>query len=142
MSAVTHFEIYATEPGKLADFYRTLFGWQLDKAPGIDYWRIQTEPNHTNGFNGPSPSRAVGCTTSTLIPWMRQLTKCCNWVERYCVRKRQFRRPPGTQFSQTRRETSLPSGRLTRLRFHHQSRRSDGHIRWAQKQAAAAKHTT
>jgi uncharacterized protein len=52
VSSVTHFEIYASEPGKLADFYRTLFGWQLEKAPGIDYWRIQTEPSHTNSFNG------------------------------------------------------------------------------------------
>jgi predicted enzyme related to lactoylglutathione lyase len=43
MGSVTHFEIYASEPEKLADFYRTMFGWQLEKAPGIDYWRIQTE---------------------------------------------------------------------------------------------------
>ena len=49
---VTHFEIYAEEPAKLADFYRNLFGWKLDKAPGIDYWRIQTEGSRTNGFNG------------------------------------------------------------------------------------------
>jgi uncharacterized protein len=52
MSAVTHFEIYASEPGKLADFYRALFGWQLDKAPGIDYWRIRTEPSRMESFNG------------------------------------------------------------------------------------------
>ena len=52
LSSVTHFEIYASEPGKLADFYRALFGWQLEKVPGIDYWRIQTEPSHTNSFNG------------------------------------------------------------------------------------------
>jgi predicted enzyme related to lactoylglutathione lyase len=52
VSSVTHFEIYASEPGKLADFYRALFGWQLEKAPGIDYWRIRTEPSHTNSFDG------------------------------------------------------------------------------------------
>jgi hypothetical protein len=40
MSSVTHFEICASEPSKLADFYRVLFGWQLEKAPGIDYWRL------------------------------------------------------------------------------------------------------
>jgi predicted enzyme related to lactoylglutathione lyase len=49
---VTHFEIYANEPAKLAEFYRGLFGWRLDKAPGVDYWRIQTEPERTNSFNG------------------------------------------------------------------------------------------
>jgi uncharacterized protein len=37
MSQVTHFEIYAEEPAKLAEFYRTLLGWQIEKAPGIDY---------------------------------------------------------------------------------------------------------
>ena len=52
MSSVTHFEIYATDPAKLVDFYHTLFGWHLEKAPGIDYWWIQTEPSHTNGFTG------------------------------------------------------------------------------------------
>ena len=41
-SSATHFEIYAEEPAKLAGFYRTLLGWQIDKAPGIDYWRIDT----------------------------------------------------------------------------------------------------
>ena len=34
MAAVTHFEIFAEEPEKLADFYRNLFGWQIEQAPG------------------------------------------------------------------------------------------------------------
>jgi predicted enzyme related to lactoylglutathione lyase len=41
--SVTHFEIYGEEPAKLAEFYRVVLGWQLDKAPGIDYWRIRTD---------------------------------------------------------------------------------------------------
>jgi len=49
---VTHFEIYAEEPAKLADFYRNMFGWQLEKMSGIDYWRIQTGPAGTPGCNG------------------------------------------------------------------------------------------
>ena len=51
-SAVTHFEIYAEEPTKLADFYRTLLGWTVDKAPGIDYWRIETAPAEARGIGG------------------------------------------------------------------------------------------
>ena len=51
-SSVTHFEIYAEEPAKLAEFYRTLLGWQVDKAPGIDYWRIDTAPGGTKGIGG------------------------------------------------------------------------------------------
>ena len=51
-SSVTHFEIYAEDPVKLADFYRTVLGWQVDKAPGIDYWRIKTTPGQTNCIAG------------------------------------------------------------------------------------------
>ncbi len=51
-SSVTHFEIYAEEPVKLAEFYRTLFGWQIDQAPGIDYWRINTANGDARATGG------------------------------------------------------------------------------------------
>ena len=51
-SSITHFEIYAAEPAKLAAFYRGLFGWQVDRAPGVDYWRIRTGPTDVAGFRG------------------------------------------------------------------------------------------
>jgi predicted enzyme related to lactoylglutathione lyase len=51
-SSVTHFEIYAEEPVKLAEFYRALLGWQIEKAPGIDYWRVQAAPAGAKGVNG------------------------------------------------------------------------------------------
>ena len=50
--AVTHFEIYAEDPAKLADFYRGLFGWQVDQAPGADYWRIQPGTNSEGAVGG------------------------------------------------------------------------------------------
>jgi predicted enzyme related to lactoylglutathione lyase len=40
--SVTHFEIYAEEPATLAAFYRQLFGWKLERVPGLDYWRIES----------------------------------------------------------------------------------------------------
>ena len=39
---VTHFEIFAEDPASLAQFYRQLFGWQIDKARAVDYYHIQT----------------------------------------------------------------------------------------------------
>jgi predicted enzyme related to lactoylglutathione lyase len=51
-SSVTHFEIYAEEPPKLAEFYQSLFGWRVEQAPGIDYWRIQCAADTANGLNG------------------------------------------------------------------------------------------
>ena len=51
-SSVTHFEIYAEDPAKLADFYRGLFGWQVDQAAGIDYWQIRTGATEAQGVGG------------------------------------------------------------------------------------------
>jgi hypothetical protein len=51
-NTVTHFEIFAEEPEKLAKFYRTLLGWQIEKALGVEYWRIQTAPANGKGING------------------------------------------------------------------------------------------
>ncbi len=39
---VSHFEIYADEPIKLADFYTRLFEWSIEPFPGMDYWMIRT----------------------------------------------------------------------------------------------------
>jgi predicted enzyme related to lactoylglutathione lyase len=51
-AAVTHFEIYGEEPAKLAEFYRALFGWQIEQAPGLDYWRVQTGAASGEGISG------------------------------------------------------------------------------------------
>ena len=57
--SVTHFEIYAEEPAKLANFYRGVFEWRLDKAPGVDYWRIQTKSAAATGFSGGLTHRPI-----------------------------------------------------------------------------------
>lgn len=43
---IVHFEIYADDPPKLAEFYRRLFGWKIEKTPmpGGEYWMIGTVP--------------------------------------------------------------------------------------------------
>jgi predicted enzyme related to lactoylglutathione lyase len=38
---LTNFEIYGGEPERLAEFYAALFGWRIEKTPGVDYWRIE-----------------------------------------------------------------------------------------------------
>jgi uncharacterized protein len=49
MNNIAFFEIQATEPEKLVNFYRAVFGWQFIQQPGmpIEYWRIAT-----HGMNG------------------------------------------------------------------------------------------
>ncbi|HEY4314349.1 MAG TPA: VOC family protein [Actinomycetes bacterium] len=51
-AAVTHFEIYAEHAPELAEFHSQLFGWQIDKAPGIDYFQIQTRSAEGVGIRG------------------------------------------------------------------------------------------
>ncbi len=42
--SITHFEIYGDDPARLEAFYRELFGWQVERATGVDYWRIHLAP--------------------------------------------------------------------------------------------------
>ena len=56
---VTHFEIFAEEPAKLADFYRELFDWKITKAPGLDYFHIQVAPPEVPAIRGGITYRAI-----------------------------------------------------------------------------------
>jgi uncharacterized protein len=67
---VTHFEVYGEDPGELAKFYASLFGWQIEKAPGVDYWRIQTQPKNGNGFDGGLTYRPADGPSS----WLQYVT--------------------------------------------------------------------
>jgi predicted enzyme related to lactoylglutathione lyase len=59
VDSVTHFEIYGEEPAKLADFYRNVFGWQVEQMPGVNYWRIQTGSTDPNALHGGLTYRAI-----------------------------------------------------------------------------------
>ncbi len=49
---VTHFEIYAERPSELAEFYRSLLGWTIEQAPGIDYYNVRTGTAEAKGIRG------------------------------------------------------------------------------------------
>ena len=52
MPRVAHFEIHASEPEKLVEFYRELFGWTFQHLPQIDYWLVDTAHENEPGING------------------------------------------------------------------------------------------
>jgi uncharacterized protein len=61
MSRVIHFEIQASEPQVLVDFYTALLGWSFKKWEGSEYWLIETGPDDQPGINGgllPRPNGA------------------------------------------------------------------------------------
>src|SRR6476659_9513101 len=74
---VVHFEIHASDPQRLIDFYGELFGWNFTRFGEMPYWAIQTGEGAIgmnapgNGINGgltqrqgPAPERGApvnGC---------------------------------------------------------------------------------
>jgi predicted enzyme related to lactoylglutathione lyase len=52
MSRAVHFEIHASNPQAVIDFYSGLFGWSFNKWEGGDYWMIHTGPDDKPGING------------------------------------------------------------------------------------------
>jgi predicted enzyme related to lactoylglutathione lyase len=50
MARVTHFEIHASRPQALIDFYGALFDWKFHGGP--DYWQIDTGAGDPPGLNG------------------------------------------------------------------------------------------
>ena len=43
MSAIIHFEIHFDEAERAVKFYSNLFGWKVEKAPGTEYYMIDTQ---------------------------------------------------------------------------------------------------
>jgi hypothetical protein len=53
MPRIVHFEISADEPERAINFYKSIFGWDVQKWNGPeDYWLITTGPNDQPGING------------------------------------------------------------------------------------------
>ena len=75
-SRVVHFEIHAADPERAAQFYRSVFGWEITKWGGpADYWLCSTGPADSPGINGglllrrgpaPSEGQAVNAFVCTL----------------------------------------------------------------------------
>ncbi len=52
MPRVIHFEIAAKEPERTAAFYGSVFGWQVRKWEGQDYWLVSTGNSDRPGIDG------------------------------------------------------------------------------------------
>lgn len=49
-NTIAYFEMYGDDLPKLAGFYKGLFGWKFEKAPGPnEYWRVHTVPTDAQG---------------------------------------------------------------------------------------------
>jgi predicted enzyme related to lactoylglutathione lyase len=52
MPRVVHFEIGAVDSGKIAEFYKKIFGWEISKFPGPDEYQIINTGSEGPGING------------------------------------------------------------------------------------------
>ncbi len=73
---ITHFEIQAENPERAAEFYRTVFGWEIKKWEGgqFEYWMVMTAPEGSKepGINGgllPRPAKTPPqeCGTNAFV---------------------------------------------------------------------------
>jgi predicted enzyme related to lactoylglutathione lyase len=80
MNRVVHFEIQAEDPERAATFYRTIFGWSIDKWDGgaMEYWIVMTaEKDSTEpGINGgilrrPAKTPPAECGTNAFVCTMQ-----------------------------------------------------------------------
>lgn len=61
MLRVTHFEMPADDPEKLAEFYTNVFGWTIEKWDGpVDYWLVMTGDEGVPGIDGGIARRSGG----------------------------------------------------------------------------------
>ncbi|MEJ7807125.1 MAG: VOC family protein [Telluria sp.] len=52
MARAVHFEIHASNPQAMIEFYSGLFGWTFNQWEGGDYWMIRTGADDQAGING------------------------------------------------------------------------------------------
>lgn len=77
---VVHFEIHASEPQRLIDFYSVLLGWEFTRFGDMDYWSISTGEGSIqvgsagHGINGgltrrrgPSPETGAPVAGANLV---------------------------------------------------------------------------
>ncbi len=63
MNRVVHFEIQADDVERARTFYKAVFGWEIEKWPGMDYYMVMTAPMDSKepGINGGMLKRKEGC---------------------------------------------------------------------------------
>ncbi|WP_394550688.1 VOC family protein [Agromyces sp. MMS24-JH15] len=79
---VVHFEIHASEPQRLIDFYSALFGWTFTQFGEIEYWSIETGEGSIQNGGAPGAGINGGLTRrgGTAVPEVGAPINGCNIV--------------------------------------------------------------
>ena len=76
-NSVAHFEIYTDDDEKLAKFYTSLFDWNIQPMPGMNYSWVKTVatndkgmPTEPGGINGGMMKRPGGYTARAWVNYV------------------------------------------------------------------------
>lgn len=80
MNRIIHFEIHAEDPIRAINFYKNVFGWDIQEWKGLDsqYWMVMTDDKDSKepGINGgmlirkgskPKPDQCVNAFVCTVM---------------------------------------------------------------------------
>lgn len=69
MNGHLYFEIQADDPIRASHFYKEVFGWQFEKAPGlpVEYWRIETGGARGGLLQRPAQTPPPECGTNAFV---------------------------------------------------------------------------
>jgi hypothetical protein len=69
MNSIAYFEIQATQPETVIDFYHDVLGWQFTLAPEIPipYWRIETGEINGGLLQRPASTPPPECGTNAYV---------------------------------------------------------------------------
>ncbi|MGA9531674.1 MAG: VOC family protein [Anaerolineales bacterium] len=60
VSPIVHVEISANDPKQAVDFYREVFGWEIEVDEHLDYWQFAAEGGPGGGFVQPNGAYETG----------------------------------------------------------------------------------
>ena len=72
MPRPVHFEIHASDPATLSQFYEKVFAWKIQHMPQMNYWLLMTGDEKTPGINGGmvqrrGPRPAAGASVNAFV---------------------------------------------------------------------------
>jgi predicted enzyme related to lactoylglutathione lyase len=68
---VVHWEFWSDDPARVADFYQTVFGWNIRSLPGMNYRLVET--GGLGGINGGIMKPQAGPWPSKLALYIEKI---------------------------------------------------------------------
>ncbi len=93
MNRIVHFEIHASDLKRAAEFYKSAFGWDIQKWEGLDqeYWMVMTaekdskDPGINGGMllrQGPAPTEGSAVNAFVCTVQVEDIDKTITLIEK------------------------------------------------------------